>query len=138
MTGIYRINGIVNMCVIGKSVEGIFDSLVSELPQGWIATLDKRINCIEIFGPKKAMIFIKPTRKNRASVIGKWPLSSCGASMDPYEWGVLTFNDDYPFTRLNPLQSTKSNISNILSYINAYKSIYNECLDKYALQDSYN
>lgn len=112
----------------------ILNSLVNELPQGWIAKSDKQSEHIAIYGPDDAVIFIKSYKKSKTYVIGKWPESSSGQIMDPYEWGVLNFNDDYPFMSLCILQSTESNINKILKYINDYKSIYNECLNRYTLQ----
>lgn len=114
------------MCAVG-----VFDALVDALPKGWIAKLEKSNNIIEIFGPKDSMIIIKGIHQKRSSVIGKWPKDSSGENMDPYEWGVLTFNDNYPFTRLELLQTTKSKITNILNYIDDYVPIYNECLNRY-------
>ena len=126
------------MLVKGDTLFKILNSLVNELPQGWIAKSDKLSDQIAIYGPDDAVIFIKSNKKSKTSVIGKWPESSSGQIMDPYEWGVLNFNDDYPFMRLCILQSTESNINKILKYISDYKSIYNECLNRHTLQQHLN
>lgn len=122
------------MCVVSKIVDVIFDSLVTELPQGWIAKFDNLSRSIQIFGPDEAMIFIKATLKNQTTVIGRWPENHNGKKMDPYEWGVLSFNEDYPFTRLTILKSPRNNINDLLNYIKDYNKIYNKCLSKYSLQ----
>lgn len=113
-----------------KMVVGIFNYLEKELPRGWIAKLDKQSDSIDVLGPDDAVIYIRANKKDRTSVTGKWPQSFCGKKMDPYEWGVLSLNDDYPFMRLSVLQSTESKIHNILKYITKYKPIYNECMGR--------
>jgi len=124
-----------DMDVKEKTIKDVFDYLVDELPKGWIAKLDREYSSVEIFGPDEALIFIKATRKDKASVAGKWPKGRAGVCMDPYEWGVLKLNDEYPFTSLTLSKTPKSNVDNVLNYIINYKAVYTKCLSLSLLLD---
>jgi hypothetical protein len=127
------INGKLSMIATRIMVKEIFDLLLNELPEGWIAKFDKQDDIIVVLGPNNAMINIKCIKKNKTSVLGVWPQNKYGEKMDPYEWGVLDLSDKYPLMRLCMLDGAETNINNLLTYIVDYNSIYHKCLNKYSL-----